>query len=253
MAIGLASISPEHPNSCMDDVTGEAHPVDTTWSLADTCGQAACMQRQDILYVTYESCGSAAAEPPCYIVYNTSASYPDCCGKVVCDSVEGNEIDVDEYGHYDEYMMSTNDAPNFLMAMVEDGSSSSRSNSFQQLHNKLPVAVDFEAAKKQQKLSLLTKLSPSAAAPHHDVTNDQLTIILPSSYYLSDSHEATTTTAKKGYGPGAASRHSGDTIDYDIELPKPMKSATLFDYHEVSIEDYDWDRIFGEAALQATH
>jgi hypothetical protein len=34
------------------------------------------------------------AEPPCYIVYNTSAEYPACCGKVVCDPVEGNEIDV---------------------------------------------------------------------------------------------------------------------------------------------------------------
>jgi hypothetical protein len=27
-------------------------------------------------------------------VHNTNATYPDCCGKVVCDSVEGNEIDV---------------------------------------------------------------------------------------------------------------------------------------------------------------
>jgi hypothetical protein len=33
--------------------------VGTAWSLADTCGQAECIQRQDILYITYESCGFA--------------------------------------------------------------------------------------------------------------------------------------------------------------------------------------------------
>ena len=27
-------------------------------------------------------------------MYNSSAEYPACCGKVVCDPVEGNEIDV---------------------------------------------------------------------------------------------------------------------------------------------------------------
>jgi hypothetical protein len=35
-----------------------------------------------------------------------------------------------------------------------------------------------------------------------------------------------------------------------MELPAPMKSPTVFDYHEVSLDDYDWDRIFGEAASQ---
>ena len=49
----------EHPNSCLDDVTGEPHAVSTVWSLSDTCGQAACIQRQDTLYITYESCGFA--------------------------------------------------------------------------------------------------------------------------------------------------------------------------------------------------
>jgi hypothetical protein len=50
-----------------------AHPVGTTWSLTDTCGQAECIQRQDTLYVTYQSCGYAEVWNAQY----TSVVYPD--------------------------------------------------------------------------------------------------------------------------------------------------------------------------------
>ncbi len=53
--------------------SGVAHLVGTTWSLTDTCGQAECIQRQDTLYVTYQSCGYAEV---CNIQY-TSVVYPD--------------------------------------------------------------------------------------------------------------------------------------------------------------------------------
>ena len=54
------SFCAEHPNSCLEEGgSGAAHPVGTTWSLPDTCGQAECVQRQDTLYVTYQSCGYA--------------------------------------------------------------------------------------------------------------------------------------------------------------------------------------------------
>ena len=169
-------------------------------------------------------------------------------------------LTLDEYGHYDEYMMSTYDTPNFLMPL--DGISSSHHHN---LDNKPTTSnAPVEAAKKQ-KLSQLTKLPLPSAAPAavpHDVANDQmlLTIILPNSFYSGrgnqvshgqdDNNEA---TGKKS-NSGSNKHHDDTVIDYDAELPKPMKSATVFDYHEVSIEDYDWDRIFGEAAsLQATH
>jgi hypothetical protein len=53
--------------------SGVAHLVGTTWSLSDTCGQAECIQRQDTLYVTYQSCGYAEV---CNVQY-TSVVYPD--------------------------------------------------------------------------------------------------------------------------------------------------------------------------------
>jgi hypothetical protein len=54
--------------------SGVAHLVGTTWSLTpDTCGQAECIQRQDTLYVTYQSCGYAEV----YNIQYTSVVHPD--------------------------------------------------------------------------------------------------------------------------------------------------------------------------------
>jgi hypothetical protein len=208
-------------------------------------------------------------------VYNTNATYPDCCGKVVCDSVEGNEIDVgkymhkladflvifffekslfyhlpyqynflfsaDDYGHYDEYMMSTYDAPNFLAPAEELSHKPTSSNVADE------AAVEDKLARKV-KLSQLQKLP---AYKDDVITSDQLfTILLPNSYHSSNSLGGEAAAAKSG-NSGASVAADLHVVDYDLELPKPMKSATVFDYHEVSLEDYDWDRIFGEAAAAA--
>jgi hypothetical protein len=53
--------------------SGVAHLVGTAWSLSDTCGQAECIQRQDTLYVTYQSCGYAEV----YNIQYTSVLDPD--------------------------------------------------------------------------------------------------------------------------------------------------------------------------------
>ncbi len=58
---------------------GVAHPVGTAWSLTDTCGQAECIQRQDTLYVTYESCGYAEV----YSIQYTSVLDPDPDGSAL--------------------------------------------------------------------------------------------------------------------------------------------------------------------------
>lgn len=241
VAIGLALVSQEHPHSCMEEGgSGVAHPVGTAWSLPDTCGQSECIQRQDTLYITYQSCGYAEAEPPCYIVYNTSAEYPACCGKVVCDPVEGNEIDVDDYGHYDEYMMSTYDAPNFLPAENSQKSDSEAKKEGQ--------AGKQNTTKVAQLIHPAAPVDSPAGKEKLPASGDQLfSIILPNTYYSSATHSVSgeggnyTKTREEGEGP---------VIDYEIELPAPMKSPTVFDYHEISLDDYDWDRIFGEAASQ---
>jgi hypothetical protein len=59
--------------------SGVAHPVGTAWSLSDTCGQAECIQRQDTLYVTYQSCGYAEV---CNVQY-TSVVDPDPDGSAL--------------------------------------------------------------------------------------------------------------------------------------------------------------------------
>ena len=136
-------------------------------------------------------------------------------------------LSVDEYGHYDEYMMSTYDAPNFLPPAENSNSHSGHDET------------------RKQKLSQLKQLPQQPAAAHDDVTSDQLlTIILPNSFYNSNN------LSSNDDNLGASGVGDSAVIDYDAELPKPLKSATVFDYHEISLEDYDWDRIFGEAAAQ---
>jgi hypothetical protein len=144
---------------------------------------------------------------------------------------------LDDYGHYDEYMMSTYDAPNFLPA--------------ENSHKTDGEAKEETQAGKQKSTKVAQLIQPAPAVDdlkekeQLQASGDQLfTIILPNTYYSS---------AARGEG-GNYTQTAGEAaeavIDYDMELPAPMKSPTVFDYHEVSLDDYDWDRIFGEAASQ---
>ncbi len=143
-------------------------------------------------------------------------------------------LNLDEYGHYDEYMMSTYDAPNFMP--LENSNSKIKSvprDEFIIADKPKPAKVSYQ---------------PRDVTTNELQAGEQLfTIILPNSYYNSETsnHSADGVSDRPS---NSASGSPDPTIDYDAELPAPMKSPTVFDYHEVSLDDYDWDRIFGEAA-----
>ena len=145
----------------------------------------------------------------------------------------------DEYGHYDEYMMSTYDSPNFLP--MEHSSKLKIS----------PTGDDDTADKKQkaaESLQQAVQITENVEEPQAVYDDDQLfTIILPKNYYSAASN---TSGEEVNYNDKDKPVEGGAAVvsDYDMELPPPMKSPTVFDYHEVSIDDYDWDRIFGEAS-----
>jgi hypothetical protein len=144
---------------------------------------------------------------------------------------------LDDYGHYDEYMMSTYDAPNFLPAETS--------------HKSDEEAKEETQAGKQKTTKVAQLIQPASAVDNLkkkeqlQASGDQLfTIILPNTYYSS------ATRGEGGNNTQTGGEAEEAVIDYDMELPAPMKSPTVFDYHEVSLDDYDWDRIFGEAASQ---
>lgn len=106
---GPAKVSPDDPDSCLDEDTGEAHRVNTSWipTTWSECGRADCirLQRDDesssdgptednnTLYIMRVSCGVAAAVPPCYLVANKSAMYPDCCEQIYCPPQQSSTDD----------------------------------------------------------------------------------------------------------------------------------------------------------------
>jgi len=134
VAIGLAGVSQRFPGMCIDDTTGLPYTLSSTWQMRDTCGQKTCVQRGTALYISYEGCGYTQASPPCKIVEDLQRPYPSCCPRVVCEKHIENEINIDDYGHYDDgddlYMMSSYDTADVVkfeapLPALEDGGSES--------------------------------------------------------------------------------------------------------------------------------
>lgn len=83
---------PDHLGQCF--VNGAAHPLEASWdassAAASTCQRKSCTSYDsgNQLLVITSTCPSVAAESPCYIVEDKSASYPDCCPRYECPTIE---------------------------------------------------------------------------------------------------------------------------------------------------------------------
>jgi len=101
VAIGVGEINPANPGECLDPDTGNNHTLGVAWNIGSVCGQAHCELRGDQVYISYAFCGSADAEPPCYLTAtDLSLPYPYCCPRGVCPSridVHTNEINTEDY------------------------------------------------------------------------------------------------------------------------------------------------------------
>lgn len=115
-AIGLSAYSKEFENQCVDEETGSRHRLQSSWGMNQQCGVKTCLKFSGQLYVEYKTCGPLdyAAGDACAVIEETTRSYPECCPKVVCnqplqlqsthhkDNNINNEINIDEYGQYDD-------------------------------------------------------------------------------------------------------------------------------------------------------
>lgn len=93
VGIGRATVHPSHPDQCYNAKTDSYYSPGESWQL-DGCGQASCAKYSSAssqLMISYESCGLAAVQPPCYLVQDNTKPYPDCCHQVVCP--ESNDDD----------------------------------------------------------------------------------------------------------------------------------------------------------------
>jgi len=83
---------PEHqdyPGACYIEETGMAYQVGQSWQPKGACWLQTCHeyeqgQRTNTFLISMKTCGLVWAEPPCVLVENSTASYPDCCPKYVC-------------------------------------------------------------------------------------------------------------------------------------------------------------------------
>jgi hypothetical protein len=135
-AIGLSALNKDYRNQCIDDMTGKAYRLHSTWPMKAECGQQTCVKYSNQLYIQYQTCGNVDTAAPCRIVENPEASYPECCPRVVCDAVDdqvntltddtiadknddniSNHIDIDDYFQYDD--LSSNDDHLFMMSSYD--------------------------------------------------------------------------------------------------------------------------------------
>jgi len=81
----------DHPGKCF--VGGVAYSDGDSWNSESSCQRLTCTTytkrsgEQQFLVIT-STCPSVAAEPPCYLVENKTASYPDCCPRFECPPIE---------------------------------------------------------------------------------------------------------------------------------------------------------------------
>ena len=101
VAMGYGRLNPANPSECVDPDSGRIHRLGVAWNIPGVCGQAHCQLRNDLVFISYEFCGSAQAESPCYLSStDLSLPYPYCCPRSICparEDVETNFIDTSNY------------------------------------------------------------------------------------------------------------------------------------------------------------
>jgi len=136
VAIGVGAINPGNPNECLDPDTGSNHTLGVAWNIGSVCGQAHCELRGSQVYISYAFCGSADAEPPCYLTAtDLSLPYPYCCPRGVCPSridVHTNEINTDDYEDDLDMAAATLDSELSVRLAPPSGFHREESNSLQQ-------------------------------------------------------------------------------------------------------------------------
>lgn len=111
-AIGLSAFSKEYENQCIDEETKVWYRLHSTWKTSGVCGEQTCVKYAGQLYIEYKTCGHIEfkAEENCRIVEDNKRSFPKCCPSIICDIPKqpdnqnsiSNEINIDDYGQYDE-------------------------------------------------------------------------------------------------------------------------------------------------------
>jgi len=102
-AMQILPKNPDHPGKCFVPQTGSVHEVGSRWSMeGGECGVISCEQWSGTHYLSYATCASVAAAPPCRLVVNASAAYPYCCPRYDCSRLvaeadaKENEVDTGE-------------------------------------------------------------------------------------------------------------------------------------------------------------
>eukprot|EP00088_Acartia_fossae_P031973 TRINITY_DN3276_c0_g1_i2.p1 TRINITY_DN3276_c0_g1~~TRINITY_DN3276_c0_g1_i2.p1 ORF type:complete len:205 (+),score=70.05 TRINITY_DN3276_c0_g1_i2:155-769(+) len=172
-AIGLSAINKDLANQCIDEETKSAYRLHSSWPMGQgQCGVKTCIKFSNSLYIQYETCGQVdGVGSGCKIVENLSAVYPECCPRVVCDAEPqpptqklpelpsqqapvfsdngiNNEINIDEYGQYDEndqlFMMSSYDAPAFYEDYFLSGDEITEQQHPNENHEPMEYMVDWD-------------------------------------------------------------------------------------------------------------
>jgi len=79
----------DYPGACYIEETGNAYQIGESWQPEGVCWQQTCHdfeqgRRTKTFLVSFNTCGLVYAEPPCVLVEDASARYPDCCPRYVC-------------------------------------------------------------------------------------------------------------------------------------------------------------------------
>jgi len=140
----------DHPGKCFVD--GVAHSEGDSWNSDSSCQRMTCTsynqrssQRQFLVITS--TCPSVAAEPPCYQVVNSTASYPDCCPRFECPTV----VESSSSTTLEEEDSSSSSASNQLdetVAAILDFSS----NEIQHEENDYHIAMESQLEVQQQRV-----------------------------------------------------------------------------------------------------
>merc|ERR1711983_93170 len=57
-AIGLSALNKDFRNQCIDDVTGKAFRLHSSWPMQGECGLQTCVKYSNQLYIQYQTCGN---------------------------------------------------------------------------------------------------------------------------------------------------------------------------------------------------
>jgi len=93
----------DHPGACYIEETRKAYQIGESWQPEGVCWQQTCHdfeqgRKTKTFLISFNTCGLVYAEPPCVLMEDASAPYPDCCPKYVCPPLAAeseNEIPTD--------------------------------------------------------------------------------------------------------------------------------------------------------------